>query len=45
MFYLKKRALSSMSPTIVVDQNDNAKLVIGGSGGAKILSSIAQASL
>ncbi|XP_076333041.1 scoloptoxin SSD14-like isoform X4 [Tachypleus tridentatus] len=31
-----KRPFSSMSPTIVVDSNENIKLVIGGTGGTKI---------
>lgn len=37
-----KRPLSSMSPTIIVDQEDNVKLILGASGGSKIISSVAQ---
>ncbi|XP_052741465.1 glutathione hydrolase 1 proenzyme isoform X1 [Bicyclus anynana] len=36
-----KRPLSSMSPSIIVDRNTNAKLIIGASGGTKIVSAIA----
>jgi gamma-glutamyltranspeptidase / glutathione hydrolase / leukotriene-C4 hydrolase len=36
-----KRPLSSMAPTIIVDKNGDAKLVIGGAGGSKITSSVA----
>ena len=31
-----------MSPTIIVDQEDNVKLILGASGGSKIISSVAQ---
>lgn len=37
----KKRPISSMSPSIIVDNNNNVKLILGASGGSKILSSIA----
>ena len=37
-----KRAMSSMSPLIVVDANNNVELVLGASGGSKIISSVAQ---
>ena len=41
-----KRALSSMSPIIVVDKkNGNVKLVIGAAGGSKIISALALALL
>jgi gamma-glutamyltranspeptidase len=40
-----KRPMSSMSPIIVVDKLTNeVRLVLGASGGSKIISSVAQAS-
>lgn len=36
-----KRPLSSMAPTIVLDENKRARLIIGGSGGTKITTGIA----
>ncbi|XP_028139262.2 glutathione hydrolase 1 proenzyme-like [Diabrotica virgifera virgifera] len=38
----RKTPLSSMSPSILTDKHDNVKLVIGGIGGPKIITSIAQ---
>lgn len=38
-----KRALSSMSPVIVVDNAGNVKLVIGAAGGSKIISALSLA--
>ena len=35
-----KRPTSSMSPTIIVDKNNQVKLIIGASGGPRIISAI-----
>jgi gamma-glutamyltranspeptidase len=38
----QKRPLSAMSPLIIVDNEDNVVLVLGASGGSKIVTAIAQ---
>ena len=37
-----KRPLSSMAPIIILDDNNEVKLVFGASGGSRIISSVAQ---
>ncbi|XP_055551315.1 glutathione hydrolase 1 proenzyme-like isoform X2 [Wyeomyia smithii] len=37
----QKRAISSMSPTIIVGSNGNVKLVVGAAGGTKITTAVA----
>ena len=38
------RPMSSMSPTIITDSDDNVLLVIGASGGPRIISAVASVS-
>ncbi|KAM7312492.1 scoloptoxin SSD14 [Ixodes scapularis] len=40
-----KRPMSSTAPSVVVDRNGDVELVLGGSGGAKITSAVAWASM
>ena len=37
-----KRPMSSMCPLIILDNNDHVRLVLGASGGSKIISAVAQ---
>ena len=37
-----KRPMSSMSPSIILDQNGNVRLAIGGEGGTHIISSVSK---
>ena len=41
----EKRPLSSMAPTIIVDQENNVRLIIGASGGSKIISAVSQVTI
>lgn len=35
-----KRPVSNMSPIIILDENNNARLVIGSSGGTRIITAV-----
>ena len=37
-----KRPISTMSPTIIVDNEGNVRLILGASGGSKITTAVAQ---
>ncbi len=37
--------MSSMSPIIILDKTNNVRLVLGASGGSRIISSVAQVAL
>jgi hypothetical protein len=41
----KKRPLSSMSPIIILDENNNVRLIIGASGGLKIFTNVASVNI
>ena len=40
-----KRPVSSQSPLIIIDKDENIRLVLGASGGKKIITSVAQVAL
>lgn len=45
--YIKpgKRPMSSMSPIIILDKSENIRLVLGASGGSKIITAVAQVAI
>lgn len=45
VFYLVKRPMSSMSPIIVTDSSGEVIFIAGGSGGSRIISSVAQVAI
>jgi gamma-glutamyltranspeptidase/glutathione hydrolase/leukotriene-C4 hydrolase len=40
-----KRPMSSMAPIIITDENNDVRLILGASGGSKILTAVAQVAI